>query len=63
VQPVLGRVVVEGEQHLEVVGELVGNFRPLRAELGVEGLPSLLRVLFVLGLADLDEHVLREWLD
>jgi hypothetical protein len=28
--PMLSREVVEGEQHIEIIGDLGGGFRPLR---------------------------------
>ena len=58
----LGRVVVEGEQHVEVVGDLRRGLGPLRAVLGGERLRSLGGVLLVLGVSDLGQRGLRAWL-
>jgi hypothetical protein len=56
VDPVLGWVVVEGEQHVEVVGDLRGGLRPLDAELGGERLRGGSGVGLVLGVVDLRER-------
>jgi len=56
VDPVLGWVVVEGEQHVEVVGDLRGGLGPLDAELGGERLRGGSGVGLVLGVVDLRER-------
>jgi hypothetical protein len=56
---VLGRVVVEGEQHVEVVGDLRGCLGPLRPVAGDERACGLLGVLAVFGVPDLGECGLR----
>ena len=61
--PVLGGEVVEGEQHVEVVSDLGRGLRPLRPELVVEGLGGVSRMIAVLGVADLAQHLSRERLD
>jgi hypothetical protein len=53
VDPVLGWVVVEGEQHVEVVGDLRRGLRPFGAELGGEGLRRGDGVGLILGVVDL----------
>jgi hypothetical protein len=59
--PVLGRVVVEGEQHIEVVGDLRGRLGPLHTIVGGERLRSCDRQGLVLGLIDFGESLLRVW--
>ena len=55
----LGRVVVEREQRVELLGDLRGRLGELRTELDLEGLRRNLRVLLVLGVVDLGERRLR----
>src|SRR5664279_2436479 len=49
----LGWVVVERQQHVEVLGDLRGRLGPLGAVVGVERLRGLERVVLVLGVVDL----------
>jgi hypothetical protein len=56
---VLGGVVVELQQHVEVVGDLRDRFGPLGAVLGHEGAGSGLGVLAVFGVPDLGQRGLR----
>jgi hypothetical protein len=63
VDPVLEREVVEREQLVEVVGDLGGRLRPFAAQLVAEGPSSDACVLFVLGVTDLRQELLRERLD
>ena len=55
----LGRVVVEREQHVQVVGDLRGGLGPLGAELGGERLRRGAGVGLVLGVVDLGQRLLR----
>ena len=63
VDPVFEREVVERQQLVEVVGDLGGRLRPFAAQLVTEGLSSDPCVLFVLGVTDLRQELLRERLD
>src|SRR3954452_14943138 len=57
--PMLGWVVVEREQLLDVVGDLgdrLGKLGPVR---GLERFHGVVSVAFVLGVPDLAEHLLR----
>jgi hypothetical protein len=56
---VLGGVVVELQQHVEVVGDLRVRPGPLGAVLGHEGAGSGLGVLAVFGVPDLGQRGLR----
>ncbi len=51
--PVLGRVVVEGEQGIFVVGDLGYRLRPLGSKLGGESLDGFLGLFLVLRTGDL----------
>jgi hypothetical protein len=55
---VLGGEVVERDQRLEVVDDLGGRLRPLRAELPGEGVRRPDGVVAVGGVADLGQHPL-----
>ena len=57
--PMLGREVVEREQHIEIVGDLGGGFRPLRPVLGGERLRGFPCQLFVFDVVDLGQCFLR----
>ena len=59
VDPVLGGVVVEREEHVDVVGDLRRCFGPLGPVCGLERLHSRQGVVFVFGLADLGQRGLR----
>src|SRR5258708_39945091 len=59
VNPVLGGVVVEGQQHVEVVGDLGGRLGPLGAVVGGEHVGRGLGVVLVLGVPDLGQRLLR----
>jgi len=63
VDPVFEREVVEREQFVEIVGDLGGRLRPFAAQLVLEGPSSNACVLFVLGVTDLRQELLRERLD
>jgi hypothetical protein len=53
VNPVLGGVVVDGEQLLEVIGDLRDCLGELRTVGGLEGLRRGAGVVLVLGVPDL----------
>ena len=55
----LGGVVVEREQHVDVIGDLRGGLGPLDAVLGRERLRRPLGMVPVLGLPDLGQCLLR----
>ena len=55
VDPVLGRVVVEGQEHVEVVADLGGCFGPLDAVLGREILRRRGGVVFIFSVPDLGQ--------
>jgi len=57
--PVLGRVVVEREQLLEIVGDLRGSLGELRAIPVLEGLGRRAGVVLVFGVPDLGQRLLR----
>jgi hypothetical protein len=59
VDPVLGGIVVEREQHVEVLGDLRDCHGPLRPVVGGERPGRLLGVVLVLGVPDLRERGLR----
>ena len=59
VDPVLGRVVVEGQQLLQVVGDLRGGLGELRPVGGLESLHRGEGVRLVLGVPDLRQGLLR----
>jgi len=59
VDPVLGGVVIERQEHVEVVGDLRDRLGPLRGVVGLERRGRLLRVLTVLGVPDLRKRGLR----
>ena len=54
--PVLGRVVIEREEHINVVGDLRRRFGPLGPIGDLERLHTLECVVFVLGLPDLGQR-------
>jgi hypothetical protein len=56
---VLGRVVVEREQLLQVTGDLRGRLRELRPIGGLERPGGSCGVLLILGAPDLGESLLR----
>jgi hypothetical protein len=56
VDPVLGRVVVELQQHVEVLGDLLGGLGPLDAVVGNEGPGRSDRVFAVFGVVDLGQR-------
>jgi len=53
--PVLGGVVVELQQHIEVVGDLRGGLGPLHAVVGLNALTAFTARSRVLGVVDLGE--------
>src|SRR5215203_6919590 len=55
----LGSVVIEGYEHVKVVGDLCDRFGPLDAELGCERLRRGEGVDLVLGVVDLCQRLLR----
>src|SRR6478672_13023427 len=55
----LGWVVVEREQLLDVVGDLGGRLGKLGPVRGLERFHGVMSVAFVLGVPDLAEHLLR----
>ncbi len=57
----LGGVVVERQQLVQVIGDLCGRLRELRAVGRVEGLRRGAGVVLVLGAPDLREGFLRSW--
>ena len=57
--PVLGRVVVEGQEDVQVVADLRSGLGPLAPVFGGERLRRCFRVGFVLGLVDLGQRLLR----
>ena len=59
VDPVLGWVVVEREQHIEVVDDLGDGLGPLGAVVGGEGLRGGDGVVLVFGVVDLRKRGLR----
>jgi hypothetical protein len=59
VDPVLGGVVAERQQHVEVVGDRGGRLGPLGAVVGGEHVGRGLGVILVLGVPDLGERLLR----
>jgi hypothetical protein len=59
VDPVLGGVVVEGQQDVEVIGDLRGSFGPLGSVEVLERLGGLQGVVAVLGVVDLGQCGLR----
>jgi len=59
VDPVLGRVVIEPQQHVEVVGDLRGGFGPLGAVVGHERPGRGFGVVLVFGVPDLRQRSLR----
>jgi hypothetical protein len=59
VDPVLGGVVVEAEEHVEVVGDLGGCLGPLDAVVGGEPLRRGSGVGLVFGVPDLGQRGLR----
>ena len=61
--PVLGGVVVEREEHVDVVGDLHRGFGPLGPVITLERLHRRQSVLFVLGLPNLRQRGLRARLD
>jgi len=58
---VLGRVVIERQQYVEVVGDLRSGFGSLGAVLGGERPRGGFGVLLVLGVPDLGQGLLRPW--
>ena len=56
------RVVIERQQHVQVLGDLRGRLGPLDPVLGRERPRRLLGVLAVLGSPDLGQDGLRAWL-
>src|ERR671911_1090942 len=61
--PVLGGVVVEGEQSVPLINDLGHRLGPLLPKLIGEGLDGRLSVLFVLGTADLMNRCLSPRVD
>jgi hypothetical protein len=59
VDPMLGRVVIERQRHVEVVSDLRGRLGPFRAEFTVERLRGSSGVGLVLGVVDLRQRPLR----
>ena len=57
--PVLGGVIVEREQLVQIIGDLRGGLRELRAVGGVERLGRLPGVRLVLGAPDRGQGLLR----
>ncbi len=57
----LGGVVVERQQLVQVIGDLCSRLRELRAVGRVEGLRRGAGVVLVLGAPDLREGFLRSW--
>jgi hypothetical protein len=55
----LGRVVVEPEQYIKIIGDLRGCFRPLGPELGGEAGRRRLGVGLVFGVIDLRQRRFR----
>ena len=57
--PVLGRIVIEREEHINVVDDLRSRFGPLGPIRVRECVWGIERVVFVLGLLDLRKRGLR----
>jgi hypothetical protein len=61
VDPVLGRVVIERQEHVHVLGDLRDRLGPLGAVVGLERFDRRQCVVLVLGVVDLRERGLRAW--
>jgi hypothetical protein len=57
----LAGVVVERQQHVDVLGDLRDRLGPLGAVVGLERLDRLQGVVAVLGVVDLGERGFRTW--
>ena len=61
VDPILGGVVVERQQHVDELGDLHDRLGPLGAVVGIECFDRGQGVVAVLGVVDLGQRSFRTW--